>query len=212
MLAIAYAGTAASSPLAHEDHSPDFHDIPLPAASISVPGAANIEELNLDGVPLPSYPLPSGPFSVHPPPKIGSGFAPTIPLDRSGKHVRHWRQANREIRGIAGGRWFAKSWVGNKESEYASATAAVTAAMQAIVPGGSQESVTGLGPLPIPRLPGLTLSSLGKGRSKLGKSDALSTNVSSRAQSVDLPTLIPKKRTNSQISGAEPSALSALVA
>jgi hypothetical protein len=36
--------------------------------------------------------------------------------------VRHWREANREIRGIAGGRWFAKTWVGDKESQFATCT------------------------------------------------------------------------------------------
>ena len=37
--------------------------------------------------------------------------------------MRHWRTANREIRGIAGGRWFARTWVGEKESEFALAMA-----------------------------------------------------------------------------------------
>ena len=32
--------------------------------------------------------------------------------------MRHWREANRDIRGIAGGRWFAKTWVGDKESQF----------------------------------------------------------------------------------------------
>lgn len=72
---------------------------------------------------MPVYPLPSKPYPVQPPPKIATGFAPFIPLDRSGKKVRHWRTAHREIRGIAGGRWFARSWVGEKESEFASASA-----------------------------------------------------------------------------------------
>jgi len=39
--------------------------------------------------------------------------------------------ANREIRGIAGGRWFTRSWVGDKESELA--TAAVNAAAAAAI-------------------------------------------------------------------------------
>jgi Wiskott-Aldrich syndrome protein len=51
-----------------------------------------------------------------------------LPLDRSGNKIRRWRTANREIRGIAGGRWFARTWVGDKESEYANATAAAAAA------------------------------------------------------------------------------------
>jgi hypothetical protein len=33
--------------------------------------------------------------------------------------VRRWRRRHREIRGIAGGRWFAVAWAGEKESEYA---------------------------------------------------------------------------------------------
>jgi len=77
------------------------------------------EEFNLDNVPIPVYPLPTKPFPVQPPPKITSGLAP-LPLDKSTKAVRHWRPARREIRGIAGGRWLARTWVGDKESEYAS--------------------------------------------------------------------------------------------
>jgi len=53
------------------------------------------------------------------PPKIPTGFAPQMPLDKSGRKVRHWREANREIRGIAGGRWLARTWVGEKESDFA---------------------------------------------------------------------------------------------
>ena len=81
---------------------------------------------NLEGVALPQYPLPSKPFPVQPAPKIGTGFAPTIVLDKSKKSVRRWRQVNREVRGIAGGRWFTRSWVGEKESEYASHQAAAS--------------------------------------------------------------------------------------
>lgn len=86
-------------------------------------------EVNLDSIALPIYPLPSKPFPVQPPPKIGTGFAPVIPLDKSTNKPRRWRTANREIRGIAGGRWFARSWVGDKDSEVAAAAAtAATAA------------------------------------------------------------------------------------
>lgn len=86
-----------------------------------------LEDIDLDTVPLPIYPLPSKPFPVQPPQKIITGFAPIIPLDKSGKRVRVWRTANREIRGIAGGRWFARAWVGEKESDYARATDTVSA-------------------------------------------------------------------------------------
>lgn len=74
---------------------------------------------NLENIPIPVYPLPTKPFPVQPPPKNTTGFAPQMPLDRSGTKVRHWREANRDIRGIAGGRWFAKTWVGDKESQFA---------------------------------------------------------------------------------------------
>jgi hypothetical protein len=77
------------------------------------------EPPNLENVPIPVYPLPTKPFPVQPPPKIPTGFAPPIPLDRSRTKPRHWREANRDIRGIAGGRWFAKTWVGDKESQFA---------------------------------------------------------------------------------------------
>ena len=55
------------------------------------------------------------------------------PLDRSGAKVRQWRVANREIRGIAGGRWFARSWVGDKESDFATAAATASASTNAKV-------------------------------------------------------------------------------
>ena len=207
---IAYIGTAASSPAGHDDRSPDVHDIPLPASAILPTPLSHVEDVNLEGVPLPTYPLPSRPFPVHPPPKIGSGFAPIIPLDKGGKRVRHWRQANREIRGIAGGRWFAKSWVGDKESEYATAAAAVAAAMHAMAPGNIHDNVSGLGPLPIPRLPGVTIPGVGRGRPKLPKTDFQGTNPSSRAESIE-STTIPKKRTNSQMSGVDTPTVSASV-
>jgi hypothetical protein len=77
------------------------------------------EPPNLEGVAIPQYPLPTKPFPVQPAVKITTGFAPPAPLDHSGRKVRHWKVANREIRGIAGGRWFARTWVGEKESELA---------------------------------------------------------------------------------------------
>src|ERR1700742_1122217 len=94
-------------------------------ASVSAPPP--VEEINLENVPLPIYPLPTKPFPVQPPPKIPTGFAPAAPLDKIGKKVRHWRIAQREIRGIGGGRWFVRSWVGDKVSEFAIAAAAAKA-------------------------------------------------------------------------------------
>lgn len=161
------------------------------------------EDINLDGIPLPSYPLPSKPFPVLPAPKIPAGMAPVIPLDKGGKKVRKWRQAQREIRGIAGGRWFAKTWIGDKESEYAAAhavqpppiPAATQATALAMVGGG--ELLPGMGTLPIPRLPGAT-SGRGRGRG------AFATNPSSRAQSTGADSVsAPKRRTTQPSSLAD---------
>lgn len=121
------SGTAASSPVAgnfekSQPGSPE-PDTVAPSSPTTAP-VPLVEETNLENIPLPVYPLPSKPFPVQPPPKIPTGFAPPIPLDKGGKKVRHWRTANREIRGIAGGRWFARSWVGDKDSEYATSAAA----------------------------------------------------------------------------------------
>ncbi|KAF8913191.1 hypothetical protein CPB84DRAFT_524239 [Gymnopilus junonius] len=115
-----YTGTAASSPVTaqFEQNSPEPENIaPSSPQAVTTPLT---EELNLENVPIPVYPLPTKPFPVQPPPKVPTGFAPLLPLDKSNKKVRHWREANREIRGIAGGRWFVHTWVGDKESEFAS--------------------------------------------------------------------------------------------
>lgn len=56
-------------------------------------------------------------------------------FDRTG--VRTGCEHDRQIRSIAGGRWFTRSWVGDNESEYAAAAAAVAAAMQAIGPSNA---------------------------------------------------------------------------
>jgi hypothetical protein len=103
---------------------------------------------------------------VQPPPKITTGYAPIIPLDRTKTKPRHWRPAHREIRGIAGGRWFARSWVGEKDSELAVAAEAA---------------------LSLPKLPALAISAPGPGTRTPGKrkpkADALSTAGSSRSAS-----------------------------
>jgi len=119
---IGVSGTAASSPVAgnfekSQPASPEpEHVTPSSPAIAPVPP---VEETNLENIPLPAYPFPAKVFLVQAPPKVPASFAPPTPLDKSGKKVRHWRVANREIRGIAGGRWFARSWVGDKNSEYA---------------------------------------------------------------------------------------------
>lgn len=204
---IAYAATAASSPAAHDDHSPEPIDILSHPHTISIAPAPPLDDINLEGIPLPSYPLPSKPFPVQPPQKIGSGFAPVIPLDKSGKKVRHWRQANREVRGIAGGRWFTKSWIGEKESEYSSAAAAAAAAaLQSSVQAlADRENLSGLGAVALPKLPGVTLPGRGPGRPRIHPKveSNLATGPSSRAQSIASDSVsTSKKRTHTQMSSA----------
>ncbi|KAI6114891.1 hypothetical protein EV401DRAFT_1978653 [Pisolithus croceorrhizus] len=94
--------TAPSSPLPMEGQEPG-----------QSPGVGEAEQ------PLP--PTPEGPAEIAPlpiyPSSFKAGFASMLPLDRSGSKVRRWRVANREIRGIAGGRWFARSWAAAKRAE-----------------------------------------------------------------------------------------------
>ncbi|KAI0081170.1 hypothetical protein K474DRAFT_1657031 [Panus rudis PR-1116 ss-1] len=180
-----YGGTAASSPMPHDEHSPE-PELPPPP---SIPPVPSLDDFNLGDVPMPVYPLPTKPPSVQPPPKIATGFAPNIPLDKTKKPVRKWRQVNREVRGIAGGRWFAKAWVGDKESEYASATQ--TAAQAAAESG-----------MALPKLPNFSSigPSSGKGtpRAKALKAEASAagTATSSRAASAgpDVNTLSAAKK------------------
>jgi len=69
-------------------------------------------DFSLDpNVPVPLYPLPSRSFPVQPPPKIPTGYAPSHPIDTKHFPTRKWAIMQREIRGIAGGRWFARTWV-----------------------------------------------------------------------------------------------------
>jgi|ERR1700722_232196 len=167
---IAY--TAASSPITFGTPEPESVALPI----------ASADETNLDFVPLPIYPLPSKPFPVQPPPKIGTGFAPIVPLDRSGLKVRHWRTAHREIRGIAGGRWFARAWVGDKDSEYVTAGSIATASSASKLHEG----------VALPKLPPVSIaappSGKGSSRGKLSRSQVVSANHS-RASSVvaDVP-------------------------
>ena len=141
-----------------------------PQAHPSAAGAPLLEETNLEGVPIPQYPPPTKPFPVQPPPKMTSGFAPALPLDRSGKKVRRWRTANREIRGIAGGRWFTHTWVGEKESEYAAAL---------LLKAGEEKSSSGAG-MALPKLSTISISAP-KAVSKLKASSSKTASLSTSA-------------------------------
>ncbi|PBL00347.1 hypothetical protein ARMGADRAFT_1159693 [Armillaria gallica] len=159
-----FTGTAASSPV-----TTHFANSPEPEL-----GDAPVEEINIDTLLLPVYPLPTKPFPVQPPPKISTGFAPVMPLDRSGKKVRVWRVANREIRGIAGGRWFAHAWVGEKDSEYAGSKAS--------------EGLT------IPKVPAVFPAS-GKGKGKGNKTLSLAGTSRSGSLVPEGPTVPPRTLT-----------------
>ncbi|KIJ66429.1 hypothetical protein HYDPIDRAFT_109459 [Hydnomerulius pinastri MD-312] len=171
--------TAPSSPLPHSRVvSPEPEEVEPPSAPAP--------EGSADTAPLPVYPLPSKPFPVQPPPKIGTGFAPMQPLDRNGTKVRRWRTANREIRGIAGGRWFARSWVGDKESDLATAAAAAAAAAAAKLADGEK--------IAIPKsLTSISAPILGKaGKSKAARASAGISAAPSRSGSI-VPDLHPPK-------------------
>jgi hypothetical protein len=198
-----HTGTVPSSPAPHVDArtpEPEPESAPLPdAGTSSVFATSAIEPTTLtlediEGVPHPRYPLPTKPFQVQPPPKITSGYAPIIPLDRTKGKPRHWRMAHREIRGIAGGRWFARSWVGDKDSELAVATEAA---------------------LSLPKLPALSISASASGTRTPGKrkpkaADALSTAASSRSASAAPEAAAPPAPI--QRSATKKSALSTAVA
>ncbi|KAI0964350.1 hypothetical protein AcW1_001189 [Taiwanofungus camphoratus] len=201
----AYVGTAASSPLPQDERTPEPDVVMAPTVS------AMTEDDALEGVPLPVYPLPSKPFPVQPPPKIGTGFAPVIPLDKSGKQVRRWRQVNREIRGIAGGRWFARTWVGEKGSEFASAAAAASQALiQAAQTAAERESASAAAStaagvtLPKSLTSSISGSTSGKqsAKSKAAKTDAGTATVPpSRSASIvpeSVSTQMSKKRSSAQ--------------
>ncbi|KAG5643542.1 hypothetical protein DXG03_000683 [Asterophora parasitica] len=192
-----YTGTAASSPVtAHfEANSPEPE--PEPDLAGSVASGPLTEETNLENVPLPQYPLPTKPFPVQPAPKIASGFAPVLPLDKSGQKVRHWRVAHREIRGIAGGRWFARSWVGEKGSEY-------TASL-------SKQGDEKVSNVAIPRLGGASLSApvgRGRGGKTKGMSSLAASAVSRSGSSIpDVPPAHTRPPTKMRIIAQPPQSV-----
>ncbi len=196
-----HAGTVPSSPAPIEARTPEPEPAPpqdstSAFASSSIGGAPEpltIEDI--EGVPHPRYPLPTKPFQVQPPPKITTSYAPTTPLDRTKSKARHWRPAHREIRGIAGGRWFARAWVGEKDSELAIAAEAA---------------------LSLPKLPvSLSIGGSASGARTPGKrkpkaTDANSTAASSRSASAAPEGTAPAPPL--QRSTAKKSALSTAVA
>ena len=181
----AHTITAPSSPF-------PISRLPSPEPEEVEPPPPPVPEQPEESVPLPVpvYPLPSKPFPVQPPPKIGTGFAPVQPLDRSGAKVRQWRIANREIRGIAGGRWFARSWVGDKESDLATTIATAAAATTAKLADSDKIAV----PKSVTSISAPALGKGGKSKGARG-SAAISTAAPSRSGSIVPELHTPKAPT-----------------
>jgi Wiskott-Aldrich syndrome protein len=75
--------------------------------------------------------------------------------------VRPWRVAHREIRGIAGGRFLARCWVGSRDSDYASARAIAEAEKPpttASAPPTKSRAKGAKGSNPLPNVPSLVPS------------------------------------------------------
>lgn len=109
--------TVASSPQPAEIEIPENeHSATLNDSLV----AYSVNNIDPESDPVPIWPLPTRVFPVQNFPKVPAGNAPQQSLEKRAPVVRLWRQARREIRGIGGGRWFVKSWIGEKESHYSS--------------------------------------------------------------------------------------------
>ncbi|KAF8506434.1 hypothetical protein JB92DRAFT_3122114 [Gautieria morchelliformis] len=89
--------------------TPGPDQLPLPSSHLPpiVP-----PDLTLDpSIPIPVFPLPTRAFPVQQPPKLPTGYAAPHPIDPKRGPVRKWAIMQREIKGIGGGRWFARTWV-----------------------------------------------------------------------------------------------------
>lgn len=166
--------TVASSPVTATMDLPEPGTPELEPAHVNSVVPPIPDDIQLEGLAQPQYPLPTKPFPVQPPPKIPTGLAPIIPLDKTQKRVRHWRPAQREIRGIAGGRWFARAWAGEKESEFAAALVAA-AAQNKVLEDNRVPGVT------LPKLPAISISAPVGGRTGRQKGSKVTANSSAAA-------------------------------
>ncbi|KZO94112.1 hypothetical protein CALVIDRAFT_600320 [Calocera viscosa TUFC12733] len=93
----------------------------LPPEPRLEPGMAAVDSRG--GLIMPAHGIPSRPFPVQAPLKPGNQPppAPPQPIDKAGKKfmVRKWQNVRKEIKGIGGSRWFVRSWIGDKDSDYA---------------------------------------------------------------------------------------------
>jgi hypothetical protein len=69
-------------------------------------------ELPENGLGAPPYhPLPDRTFPVQSAPKVTSVYATSTPLDTKGPPAKKWRLVYREVKGVGGSRFFAKTWI-----------------------------------------------------------------------------------------------------
>lgn len=134
MTALPYTG--ASSPLPPEPENLEPEHIQAPLDTL-LPCEEHETTIDPENEPVPIWPLPTRVFPVQSLPRIPTGNAPAQSLEKKTPPVRSWRQAQREIRGIAGGRWFVRAWIGEKESEYS--TWKSTMNVPAVVPVASKK-------------------------------------------------------------------------
>ncbi|QRW09046.1 hypothetical protein RhiLY_08045 [Ceratobasidium sp. AG-Ba] len=97
---------------------PNLPAVAAPAAQPSTPSEIDPALL----ATAPRRPLPTRAFPVQPAPKT-TAATPTVGnggIDWNKRRVRRWGVKMREIRGVGGGSWWVRTWVGSPESEYAS--------------------------------------------------------------------------------------------
>ncbi|KAH7105075.1 hypothetical protein BKA62DRAFT_669364 [Auriculariales sp. MPI-PUGE-AT-0066] len=135
-------------------HDIEQDDIEQDVVHVSSPAATGHEPERPRSQP-PDLMLASGPVPSYVPPRPGAfavapiSRAPIVPCPLPTREiiapVRKWKCSQREIRGIAGGRWFARSWAGEADSPWASASAAA----QLLSMAGSQHQLPGAPPATI---------------------------------------------------------------
>ncbi|KAG9103463.1 hypothetical protein FRC07_009983, partial [Ceratobasidium sp. 392] len=98
---------------------------PAPSSSLPTPApAAEIDPALL--ATAPRRPLPTRTFPVQAAPKTTQPAVATNGangaggMDMNRRRVRRWGVKMREVRGVGGGSWWVRTWVGSSESEYAS--------------------------------------------------------------------------------------------
>ncbi|KAB5592052.1 hypothetical protein CTheo_4504 [Ceratobasidium theobromae] len=119
---------------------------PISTPTIAVP----VDTPDIDPALLataPRRPLPTRAFPVQPAPKTTAVAAISTP-DWSRRKTRSWAVQWREIKGVGGGSWWVRSWVGSNDSEYASDPARITSSLARPAKIRKSDSATRLAPTP----------------------------------------------------------------